>query len=72
MEADVLENNTEEQIDWQKDSDIIFDAITRGKFSLYEDARRSVVVLYIPDLTFSRAGICHALKRLKAHFTGRI
>lgn len=53
---------------WQADSDHIFTALTSGGLTTFEEAERAVVMLYIPDMSFSRAGISHALKRLEQHF----
>lgn len=61
-----MANETLEQ--QNKDSDMIFTQITTGDFDNYEDARRLVVTGYLPDMTISRAGISHALKRLEEHY----
>lgn len=54
----------------QADSDMIFTQITSGDFNTFEEAQQAVVFFYIPDLSISRAGISHALKRLEKHFAG--
>lgn len=54
--------------DWQQDSDLIVQVITSGDFDDYATAELAVVRLFVPDLEFSRAGISHALTRLKAHY----
>ena len=51
------------------DSDRIFTAITSGSIKTFEEANRIVAVGYIMDLSFSRSGISHALKRLQKHFS---
>jgi hypothetical protein len=51
-----------------KDSDMIFTQVSTGRFSNFEEARRLVVMLYVPDMSISRAGISHALKRLERHY----
>lgn len=51
-----------------KDSDMIFTQITSGDFDNLNDVNRAVVMLYVPDMTISRAGISHALKRLEQHY----
>ena len=51
-----------------KDSDMIFNQITGGHFDTWSEVNRAVVMLYIPDMSISRAGISHALKRLERHF----
>lgn len=51
-----------------EDSDIIFTAISSGDFDDFKMAERAVVMFYVTDMTFSRAGISHALKRLEKHY----
>jgi hypothetical protein len=58
----------QEQADWLADSDQVFEAITTSGFETIEEAKQCLVVMYMPDLSFSRAGISHALKRLEAHY----
>ena len=48
-----------------KDSDTIFTAISTGDFDNFNQARSAVVMLYVMDMSFSRSGISHALKRLE-------
>lgn len=64
------ENNKSEESPekMQKDSDIIFTAISTGSFDNFEQAQQAVVMLYVTDLSFSRSGISHALKRLERHY----
>ncbi|REK56655.1 MAG: hypothetical protein DWQ49_09805 [Bacteroidetes bacterium] len=59
-------NETYEQ--QMKDSDMIFTQITSGDFDNWNDVNRAVVMLYVPDMTISRAGISHALKRLEQYY----
>ena len=51
-----------------RDSDMIFKQITSANYDNFDDAKRVVVMLYIPDLTVSRSGISHALKRLEKYY----
>ncbi len=53
----------------QSDSDMIFLQITSGDFSTLQEAESAIALFYVPDMTISRAGISHALGRLKRHFT---
>ncbi len=54
--------------DWKRDSDMIFTQITSGDFDDFEQVQSAVCVIYVPDMTISRAGISDALKRLEAHY----
>jgi len=60
-----MEETHEQQM---KDSDTIFTSISTGDFTNFEDANRVVAMLYYTDMSYSRAGICHALKRLEKHY----
>jgi hypothetical protein len=51
-----------------KDSDMIFTQITTAAYKDFAEAQRAIVLLYIPDMTISRSGISHALKRVERHF----
>ena len=51
-----------------KDSDIIFTAISTGGFEDFKQAQQAVTMLYVTDMSFSRSGISHALKRLEEHY----
>jgi len=53
---------------WMKDSDRVFIAITSGDFDDFKQAEQAVAMFWIPDMSFSRAGISHALKRLERHY----
>ncbi len=50
------------------DSDTIFNAIVGGEYKTIVEAKQVLTVVYLPDLSFSRAGVSHALKRLKKHY----
>ncbi|KKM17258.1 hypothetical protein LCGC14_1677590 [marine sediment metagenome] len=63
-----MSNETYEQ--QMKDSDMIFTQITTGDFDNWKDVKRAIVVLYVPDMTISRSGISHVLKRLERYYTG--
>jgi len=54
-----------------KDSDTIFTAISTGDFENFSQAEQAVVMLYVTDAAFSRAGISHALKRLERFYAQR-
>jgi hypothetical protein len=54
--------------DWQRDSDMIFTQITSGDFPTMKMAEQAICLLYVPDMTISRAGISHALTRLERHY----
>lgn len=60
-------NYEQELAEQNKWSDIIFTAITTGDYNSFEEAM-SVVMLYITDMSVSRAGISHALKRLEDYY----
>lgn len=51
-----------------KDSEMIFNQITSGGFDNFSEVNQAIVMLYVPDMTISRAGISHALKRLEKHY----
>ena len=51
-----------------KDSDMIFTQITNGNFDDYQQAESAIVVLYVQDMTISRAGISRALGRIKKYY----
>ena len=51
-----------------KDSDMVFTAISSGDFDDFKMAERAVVMLYVMDMSVSRSGISHALKRLEQHY----
>lgn len=53
---------------WKKDSENIFKAIS-SSFENFKEAEHAVVVSYVPDPSFSRAGISDALKRLQEYYT---
>lgn len=51
-----------------KDSDMIFTQITNGDFHDMKEVNDAVVMLYVMDMSISRAGISHALGRLERHY----
>jgi len=51
-----------------EDSDTIFTAVSTGDFDNYKDAESIVAMAYVTDMSFSRAGIAHALKRLEKYY----
>jgi len=52
-----------------KDSeDMIFTAVSQGAFDTYKEAEQCVAFMYVPDMNFTRHGICLALKRLKKFY----
>lgn len=53
---------------WRADSDMIFTQISTGNFDDYAMAERAICLLYVPDLTITRAGIAHAAKRLEKFY----
>jgi hypothetical protein len=61
-----FDNSPQEK--WKHDSDIIFTAVSTGDFGNYQEAESAVVALYMPDMSFDRAGISHALKRLAKYY----
>ena len=61
-----MTENYEQQM---KDSDMIFNQITKsGGFNNLSEVKDALILLYIPDMTISRAGISHALKRFEEHY----
>ena len=52
----------------QKDSDTIFNHVTSCRLESMEEANRAIMLFYVPDMSVSRAGICHALKRIQKYF----
>ena len=56
--------NYEQQM---KDSDMIFTQISTSAIDNFEEAER-LLVMYIMDMTISRAGISHARGRLKQYY----
>lgn len=51
-----------------EDSDIIFTAVSTSDVKDFKEANRIVVMGYVMDMSFSRAGISHALKRLEKFY----
>lgn len=52
----------------QYDSDTIFLQISGGGFDNFQEAETAVILLYVPDMTISREGICDAIRRLRQHY----
>lgn len=63
--ADALEANGEF---WQEQSDQIFKALTSGGFTTVEEAKQALLLLYVPDMSYSRAAISHVIRRLEDHY----
>jgi len=57
--------------DQMRDSNMIFTAITTSAIKNYEEAERVVCIGYIMDMSVSRSGISHALKRLEKFYEGK-
>ena len=51
-----------------KDSDHIFTTISTANYDNYFQAERAIVLFYVLDRSFSRAGISHALSRLELFY----
>lgn len=51
-----------------KDSNRVFKTMSTSGFKTYKEAEQAVVVFYFTDMSYSRAGICHALKRLEKFY----
>lgn len=54
-----------------EDSEIVFTAVSTGAFDSFEQAQQAVCLFYVPDMSFSRPGIAHALKRLETFYKQR-
>jgi hypothetical protein len=52
----------------QEDSDMIFTQITTGDFATLQEAEATIALFYVPDTSISRAGISHAIGRLKKYY----
>lgn len=61
-------NQDEEVKNWQRHSDMVFTAISTSGARDFAEAERMAVHVYVPDMSVSRAGISHALKRLERHY----
>lgn len=55
----------------QEDSDMIFTQISTSGITNYAEAERLICQLYIMDMSISRAGISHAMKRLERFYAER-
>ena len=56
---------------WRKDSDTVFTAISTSGARDYNEAVQMVAAFYIPSPEISRAGISHALERLRKHYAAQ-
>ena len=54
-----------------RDSEMIFKAISTGNFDNFKQAQQVVAMFYITDMSISRSGISHALKRLERFYEGK-
>lgn len=61
-------NTFQEDSEWKRHSEIIFTAVSNGNFKNFKEAETMVTMAYVPDLSFSRAGISHALKKLQEFY----
>ena len=52
----------------EKDAEMIFTQISTSGLANMEEANRMIVMLYVPDMSISRAGISRALKMLERHY----
>ena len=68
MEEVNLKKPPETTEQMMKDSDMIFTQMTTSIFN-YEEVKRFLVSVYVTDLTISRAGISHAMKRLEEYYS---
>jgi len=57
-----------ELLEQKKWSNRIYTAIMAAEPENYKEAESMVALFWIPDKEVSRAGISHALNRLKRHF----
>jgi hypothetical protein len=69
MDKETYEKELEKQF---KDSDIIFTAISTSGARDFKEAEKMVVMGYVTDMSFSRAGVSHALKRLEKHYNQEV
>jgi hypothetical protein len=66
----IKEENIEDSVKKQmKDSDMIFTQISTSAIDNFAEAKQLIVKLYVPDMTISRAGISHVLKRLEEYYS---
>ena len=59
---------TEDYQQQVRDSDMIFTAVSTSAAKDYKEAEELVVWGYITDMSVSRSGISHALKRLEKFY----
>jgi hypothetical protein len=60
-----MQENYEQQM---KDSEMIYKQVSSANYDNFDEVNRLIVMLYVPDMSISRAGISHALKRLEEDF----
>lgn len=53
-----------------KDSDTVFTVISSAADNMEE--ANQMLMMYIMDMSFSRSGISHAIKRLEQHFANEV
>jgi hypothetical protein len=53
------------------DAHTVFTAISTGGFGNFQEAEQAVAMFYVGDPSFSRAGICLALKKLEQFYGAR-
>jgi len=58
-----VENETYEQ--QMNDSNMICKQMEAANYDNFAEVQRAIVMLYVPDMSISRAGISHALKHLE-------
>ncbi len=63
-----MEVKTETYEQQMKDSNMIFKQITTASYTSFREAEIAIVKFYVPDMTISRSGISHALKRVAMFF----
>lgn len=61
-------NRNEAYEQQMRDSDMIFTQISTADCDDMHMANQMLCAFYIPDMTISRAGISHAIKRLEQFF----
>jgi len=55
-----------------KDSNMVFTQVSTGGFSDYKEAERFICMAYVPDMSISRSGISHAMKRLEKFYAEKM
>ena len=52
-----------------KDSDMIIKQLTTSNNISHDECKRMIAMLYVPDMTISRSGISHAMKRIDEYYS---